>query len=143
MPEVTMAVVLIVEDCIHCGMQFAVSKNWQDKKRNDHSTFYCPNGHSMAYNVEGPVAKAERLAKKAELDAQARINDARHAQLVAEKERDSAIRAKRKMERRISKGVCPCCNRTFEDLHRHMSTKHKDYALPPGKNAKQIEGPVQ
>lgn len=25
-------------------------------------------------------------------------------------------------------GVCPCCNRTFSDLQRHMASKHKGFA---------------
>jgi hypothetical protein len=24
--------------------------------------------------------------------------------------------------------VCPCCNRTFENLARHMNSKHRGYA---------------
>ena len=27
----------------------------------------------------------------------------------------------------VSGGACPCCNRSFENLARHMATKHKDY----------------
>ncbi|HYC31767.1 MAG TPA: hypothetical protein VEB59_05720, partial [Gemmatimonadales bacterium] len=29
-----------------------------------------------------------------------------------------------KIKRRVAGGVCPCCNRTFSDLARHMSGKH-------------------
>lgn len=32
-----------------------------------------------------------------------------------------------KLKRRVSNGVCPCCNRSFADLHRHMTEKHPDY----------------
>ena len=28
---------------------------------------------------------------------------------------------------RVAHGVCPCCNRTFKQLARHMKTKHPDY----------------
>ena len=31
-------------------------------------------------------------------------------------------------KRRISKGVCPCCNRTFQNLANHISEKHPDYS---------------
>lgn len=143
--DISLTVEMKVLTCCHalCGMVFAVPKWWEISRRQDHSWWFCPNGHTQHFGGESDSEKAIRLQKKAELDAQASINEARHAQLVAEKERDSAIRSKRKIERRISKGVCPCCNRTFEDLHRHMSTKHKDYALPAGKDQKRIEGPVQ
>lgn len=33
-----------------------------------------------------------------------------------------------KVKNRVSKGVCPCCNRYFKNLHRHMENKHPDYA---------------
>lgn len=32
-----------------------------------------------------------------------------------------------RIKRRVSAGVCPCCNRTFQCLARHMATKHPDY----------------
>ena len=32
------------------------------------------------------------------------------------------------LQYRVGHGVCPCCNRTFGDLYRHMSTKHPGYA---------------
>jgi hypothetical protein len=40
-----------VETCIHenCGVHFAVPKQFQDKRRKDHKTFYCPNGHPQYY----------------------------------------------------------------------------------------------
>jgi Asp-tRNA(Asn)/Glu-tRNA(Gln) amidotransferase A subunit family amidase len=28
---------------------------------------------------------------------------------------------------RVGAGVCPCCNRTFKQLARHMQAKHPDY----------------
>lgn len=28
---------------------------------------------------------------------------------------------------RIAAGVCPCCNRTFQNLADHMRTLHADY----------------
>lgn len=31
-------------------------------------------------------------------------------------------------KKRGGHGVCPCCNRTFQQLARHMKSKHPDYA---------------
>lgn len=143
MSEVTMNVTLALVDCVSCGMRFAVSKDWNNAKRNDHSRFFCPNGHGMSYSGESELEKTRRLAEAAQRDIQAKLNEVRHAQLVAESERDKEIRKRRRMERRISKGVCSCCNRTFEDLAKHMASKHKGFGLPPGKDAKQITGAVQ
>jgi DNA repair exonuclease SbcCD ATPase subunit len=32
-----------------------------------------------------------------------------------------------KIKNRIGHGVCPCCNRTFENLHRHMASQHPTF----------------
>ena len=32
-----------------------------------------------------------------------------------------------RMKNRIKVGVCPCCNRTFQDLAKHMASQHKDF----------------
>lgn len=140
--EAQFSIKLLIEVCCNsgCGIMFAVPENWQLQKRRDHSSFYCPNGHSQHYLTESDAEKANRLA---ELKAQAIVNEERHLRLVAEAERDKAVRAKNKIERRIAKGVCPCCNRQFSDLHKHMKMKHKSYGLPPGSNPKQIAGTVQ
>lgn len=31
-------------------------------------------------------------------------------------------------KKRVGNGVCPCCNRTFQQLARHMEAKHPEYA---------------
>jgi hypothetical protein len=41
--------------------------------------------------------------------------------------REKAERKLRKIERKVSGGVCPCCNRTFVALARHMKTKHPEF----------------
>lgn len=28
---------------------------------------------------------------------------------------------------RIRNGVCPCCNRSFKDVHRHMKSQHPEF----------------
>jgi hypothetical protein len=35
------------------------------------------------------------------------------------------------MRKRIQSGVCPCCNRTFENLGRHMKSKHPAFDYEP------------
>jgi len=130
-----------IETCCTCGIPFGVSKDFNEECRRMGKSFFCPNGHTQSYGKSAAdIVREEKAVLERRL--QAELNEARHLQLVAEKERDSAIRKSRKIERRIAKGVCPCCNRTFEDIARHMATKHKDFALPPGK-PKAIEGTVQ
>jgi hypothetical protein len=46
----------------------------------------------------------------------------------AERRRRAEKAAKTKIKNRVAKGVCPCCNRTFQNLADHMKSKHPDYA---------------
>lgn len=36
-----------------------------------------------------------------------------------------------RLKNRAAAGVCPCCNRTFHQLVRHMAAKHPDFAAEP------------
>ena len=94
-------------------------------------TFYCGYGHPQVF------AKGET-----DLDKMRRERD-RAFQRLAEK--DDEIRRQRdmreqterrlsaskgqvtKIKNRVGHGVCPCCNRTFGDLARHMNTKHPTF----------------
>ena len=33
-----------------------------------------------------------------------------------------------RLKNRVQKGVCPCCNRYFAQLQRHMTTQHPNFA---------------
>ena len=51
--------------------------------------------------------------------------------------KDDEIAAKGKqltrLQKRIHAGVCPCCNRTFTNVARHMKTKHPNVVSLPQK----------
>lgn len=32
-----------------------------------------------------------------------------------------------KLKKRVANGACPCCNRHFSDLYRHIQSQHPDY----------------
>ena len=36
--------------------------------------------------------------------------------------------AKTRLKNRVGKGVCPCCNRSFANLKRHMASQHPEFA---------------
>jgi hypothetical protein len=36
-------------ECYKCGILFSVSKEFDDNRRKDKMTFYCPNGHGQSY----------------------------------------------------------------------------------------------
>lgn len=128
-----------LDTCITCGIHFAVPMGFERQRRDDGRSYHCPNGHSQRY-TETTASRLEKEKAQLERTLQAKLNEAHHARLVAERERDKAVKDKRKVERRIAHGVCPCCNKTFADLSQHMVTEHKDFRLPAGKQTKRIEG---
>lgn len=114
-----------------CGVTFAVEDGFDDRRRNDHATFYCPNGHTLSYTgkteLEKERARADRLQKQVEQ----READIRFEQRRLDNERRSHAATKgqlTKTKNRVAKGICPCCNWSFANLGRHMAGQHPDYA---------------
>jgi hypothetical protein len=57
--------------CSACGVHFGMLADYQERRRKDHKSFYCPNGHSQYYPGQ---SKEEKL--KAELkQTQVRLDD--------------------------------------------------------------------
>jgi len=40
---------LVTEECIKCGILFAIPKKFQDELRGNHETLFCPKGHRQYY----------------------------------------------------------------------------------------------
>ena len=119
---------LVTETCCSCGVMFAMPEALQERALRDRGSngrqFYCPNGHGQHYTGKTDLEKAnERLDWERE----------RARRLSAELDQTTAsLRAQRgvttKLKKRIASGVCPCCKRSFKDLHRHMAGQHPDFA---------------
>ena len=118
----TVIVVLEPLTCgvVGCGVPFGISRSLYDKAQVDPSVFFwCPNGHHIHYggdSAEEKLRKAEtrETALRDQLEA-----SAREAELV----RGALLRDRQ----RFANGVCPCCNRSFDNVRRHMATKHPGY----------------
>lgn len=120
---ITERVTLISETCCNCGVVFAMSDQFQAVRMEDHGWFYCPAGHSQHYTDDN---KADRERKRAE-QAERELNDAR-TRLIQERDRHAATKKTlTQAKRRAAAAVCPCCNRSFVQLRRHLDTKHPDY----------------
>lgn len=107
-----------------CGMAHAIPKALNDHANGDpRFNVYCPLGHSWVRR-DGPLQRAQ-LELQAAQDTLAR----REAQLrTTEASRRATLGQLTKERKRVSNGVCPCCQRTFANLGRHMHTKHPDFA---------------
>jgi DNA repair exonuclease SbcCD ATPase subunit len=92
---------------------------------------YCAYGHGQVY-VEGETEETkirrerDRLAQQiAQSDDE--IKRQRELRETAERQAAAARGQVTKLKNRASAGVCPCCNRTFSQLKRHMDQKHPDF----------------
>jgi hypothetical protein len=86
--------------------------------------FWCPAGHQRHFvSGESEEIKLRRQLQQ-KIQNEAYLND----QIKAAERRTSAARGVvTRIKNRVSHGVCPCCNRTFANLMRHMKTKHPAY----------------
>jgi len=134
---VTKTLTFHVLTCYCCGVAFALENGFDDRRRADGQSFYCPNGHAQAYcesevdklrkKLQAEEAEKERLRKIATQEREA----ANHYRADRDAARRSVSAQKgivTRMKNAAAKGRCPCCNQYFSNLRAHMDTKHPDYA---------------
>lgn len=116
-------------NCGSCGAAFALPADELRRLRASGDFFWCPRGCHIKYS-ESTVAKLERqLAQAGERIERERRETERWRENYKHSER-SAIATRghlTRVKKRIAAGVCPCCQRTFENLARHMKGQHPDY----------------
>ena len=108
-----------------CGHVIYMPEVHYRARLRDHKTFWCTTcGCERHYPGQSDLERLEaRLASKEDqLNTVRADRDRKEAQRRAEKA------AKTKIKNRIANGVCIHCNRSFDDLRRHMETKHPHYA---------------
>lgn len=114
-------VTLVTESCCTCSLYFAMPLDFKQQRLERRDTFYCPAGHAQHY-----TGKSEEQKLRDEVERKQQMLDAERAraQRIAG-ERDRISKAHRRMRTRVMNGVCPCCNRTFQNLMLHMKTEHQ------------------
>ena len=112
--------------CGTCGVLHAIPQAMHEALQREGGYWTCPNGHSRGYGKGTIAAERDRLRK--ELAAETERKSAALARAnTAERQRDKLQRAAKLAARRASAGVCPCCQRTFVQLARHMKCKHPEH----------------
>lgn len=118
--------------CCHesCHVTFGMARGFYDRAKGDSKQYwYCPNGHSQHFSQS--EADKMRLERDRAVQNAAYLQDrltAKDKRLDEEKRRAAAARGQvTKIKNRVGRGVCPCCNRSFGNLHRHMATQHPTF----------------
>jgi hypothetical protein len=112
-------------NCSRCDIPWAMTDTYVDHRRDDGKTFYCPNGHGQVFK-HTLREKNEQLQEQ--LDAARQLAREERAAAEREQRRHAATKGQlTKARKRAAGGVCPCCNRSFVDMARHMATKHPGF----------------
>lgn len=120
-------------ECGNCGIVFGVPHQWLKDKRDSGGGFHCPNGHPRIFG-EGRADKYRREAERLR-QRMAEKDD----EIASEQKRAAAYKGQvTRLKKRSAAGLCPCCNRHFTNLERHMATKHKD--MDPAEPLRVVEG---
>jgi len=120
-------------NCHRCSTPYLLPEElYKAAKASETINFYCPYGHAAHY----PAGETEEIRLRRERDRLAqqiaykddRIKSLKDDLVATERQRAAARGQVTKIKNRVGHGVCPCCNRTFENLHRHMTTQHPTFA---------------
>lgn len=121
-------VTLVALDCASCSVAFAVTDDFNTRRREDHNDFYCPNGHPNVYKGKTEADKLREQIKQKDQETE-RYRDwlaETRTDLAAEKRQHAATKGKlTKTVNRIHAGVCPHCRRHFANVERHMTNQHQ------------------
>lgn len=113
----------VVSQCISCAVWHTVPEIVHDHHREHGGFHHCPNGHSYGWKTGAEQRREEEIRRERDRLKQdaARLAD----EVAAERKRaEEAEKRIVQIRRRAAAGVCPCCNRTFVNVQRHMKTKH-------------------
>lgn len=121
-----------VGECCRCKTPFSIPDElYHAAKRSPEIWFWCPYGHKQHYS-EGET-EADKLRRERDRLAQQiaykddRIKSLSEARDTADRRAAAARGQVTKIKNRVGHGVCPCCNRTFENLARHINSKHPTF----------------
>lgn len=129
METIYKTIALVTVECCNCHMTFGMPEQLKQRLLDSHKDFYCPAGHNQHYVGETELARTKRQleeTRKYNGDLQNRIEEKTKAIIVQKGLVTRYRNARDKIKVRVDNGVCPCCNRTFQNLARHMKTKHSD-----------------
>ena len=118
--------------CGECGGVYAISQRYYKKKHEDGGYWNCPYCDcSWGFSEEASELEKARKEAQSQRDNvewyrnRYAAEQSRHDQTKASLRSHKA--AKTRLKNRIANGVCPCCKRHFENLHKHIQTKHPNY----------------
>jgi len=125
--------------CISCGIEYALPTVLYDQQRKHGGYHHCPNGHSQGWSKDASEFEQMRRERDRLKQDAARLEDENRAAWVeASEQAERAAKAEaetKRVKKRATAALCPCCNRSFSQLARHMKTKHPEIVNLPARKA--------
>src|SRR3990167_9140447 len=111
---------MVTEACCNCGVLFAMTADFDKERRRDHKLFYCPSGHAQSFgeNDTERELRATRECLESERGWSSRLSG---RLAVAERSLSATRGVVTRQRNRAAAGLCPCCNRHFVAMERHMA----------------------
>lgn len=129
MPTLEYIEVLRTTTC-WCGIHLAIPDNLLRRAKESNSVgIYCPLGHKFFFS-ESEADKLRKQLERAQSDRdwhRQRQQAERDLREHTERQLSAQKAATTKARKRHAAGVCPACKRTFQDVQRHMHSKHPDF----------------
>lgn len=138
MSAVILSTELFAIACPNCGGSYAIAKSFRDEAHqigNFKKCWFCPYcGERRGYGEslrEKEVKELNARLASVQSDRDWQRQQRTAAEQSAEhyrKSRDGMKGVLVKERKRVGNGVCPCCNRHFGNLERHMHSQHPEHA---------------
>jgi 1-aminocyclopropane-1-carboxylate deaminase/D-cysteine desulfhydrase-like pyridoxal-dependent ACC family enzyme len=109
--------------CGKCAGVFALNQTFVNHARANRGGYHCPYCQTSWSWHESEADRLRKQLVERERELRESKCETLRKQQILNAEMEAREKAERKL-RRVSKGVCPCCKRTFSNLARHMETKH-------------------
>ena len=92
-----------------CGITFALENEYDDRRRADGTSFYCPNGHQMSYGKSEADKLREQLAltQGRLTGAHNRIGELTDSRNAAERSARAQRAANTQLRKRVADGCVP------------------------------------
>lgn len=133
--RVAVSSALKVVNCCGCGGTYAMAADYLDKRQRDGGSWQCPYCRMGTAYCETETDKLKKaLERQKESTAYQRREKEEYLQQrnTLERSRNGMkgvlVREQNKLAR-IRNGVCPCCNRHFKNVKRHMDSQHPHYKV--------------
>ncbi len=114
--------------CCQCKVSFGMDEATHLTLRRSSTNFYCPFGHQQHF-PQGKTEAEKLAAAQAQAKREVRWrHEAEEAARATERRLAAQKGVTTRLKNRVANGVCPCCNRSFMNLQRHMASQHKGFA---------------